>query len=54
MSRLVEGCRLPHAVAGHPALELCNTRAIWWTAGAHRVPPRLRDPGRLRPRARAS
>ena len=32
MSRLVEGIRLPHAVAGHPALELCNTRAIWWTA----------------------
>ena len=31
MSRLVEGFRLPHAVAGHPALELCNTRAIWWT-----------------------
>ena len=32
MSRVVEGVRLPHAVAGHPALELCNTRAIWWTA----------------------
>src|SRR3954470_3110569 len=32
MSRRVEGVRLPHAVAGHPALELCNTRAIWWTA----------------------
>lgn len=31
MSRLVDGIRLPHAVAGHPALELCNTRAIWWT-----------------------
>src|SRR3954453_13924151 len=31
MSRMVEGIRLPHAVAGHPALELCNTRAIWWT-----------------------
>ncbi len=32
MSRVVEGVKLPHAVAGHPALELCNTRAIWWTA----------------------
>jgi predicted RNA-binding Zn ribbon-like protein len=32
MNRLVEGIRVPHAVAGHPALELCNTRAIWWTA----------------------
>ena len=29
MSRLVEGFRLPHAVAGHPALELCNTKAMW-------------------------
>jgi predicted RNA-binding Zn ribbon-like protein len=32
MSRLVEGFRVPHAVAGHPALELCNTRAIWGSA----------------------
>jgi predicted RNA-binding Zn ribbon-like protein len=28
-SHLVEGRPLPDAVAGHPALELCNTRAIW-------------------------
>jgi predicted RNA-binding Zn ribbon-like protein len=28
-SHLVEGHPLPDAVAGHPALELCNTRAIW-------------------------
>jgi predicted RNA-binding Zn ribbon-like protein len=28
-SRLVEGRRVPDAVAGHPALELCNTRAGW-------------------------
>ena len=28
-SHLVEGRPLPDAVAGHAALELCNTRAIW-------------------------
>lgn len=28
-SHLVEGRPLPDAVAGDPALELCNTRAIW-------------------------
>jgi predicted RNA-binding Zn ribbon-like protein len=28
-SRLVDGRRIPDAVAGHPALELCNTRAGW-------------------------
>jgi predicted RNA-binding Zn ribbon-like protein len=31
-SRLVDGRYLPAAVAGHPALELCNTRAGWGTA----------------------
>jgi predicted RNA-binding Zn ribbon-like protein len=31
-SHLVEGRPLPDAVAGHPALELCNTRAIWGSA----------------------
>src|SRR5918911_1402165 len=27
--RLVEGVPLPDAVAGHPALDFCNTRAGW-------------------------
>jgi predicted RNA-binding Zn ribbon-like protein len=31
-SHLVEGRPLPDAVAGDPALELCNTRAIWGSA----------------------
>lgn len=30
-SRLVDGRYVPDAVAGHPALELCNTRAGWGT-----------------------
>lgn len=28
-NHLVEGRPLPDAVAGHPALELCNTKALW-------------------------
>jgi predicted RNA-binding Zn ribbon-like protein len=28
-SRLVDGHRIPDSVAGHPAVELCNTRAGW-------------------------
>lgn len=31
-SHLVEGIALPDAVAGHPALEFCNTRAGWGSA----------------------
>lgn len=29
MARLVLGVRLPDPIAGHPALDFCNTRAAW-------------------------
>lgn len=29
---LVDGIPLPQRVAGHPALDFCNTQAAWWTA----------------------
>ncbi len=28
---LVDGVPLPQRVAGHPALDFCNTQAAWWT-----------------------
>ena len=31
-SRLVDGVAVPLPVAGHPALDFCNTRAGWGTA----------------------
>jgi predicted RNA-binding Zn ribbon-like protein len=32
---LVDGVRLPHPVAGHPALDFCNTRAGWGGVPSH-------------------
>lgn len=34
-SHVVEGVRLPDAVAHHRALELCNTKAAWGEPGEH-------------------
>lgn len=43
-SRLVDGVALPLPVAGHPALDFCNTRAGW---GTERPKEYLRDPAVL-------
>jgi predicted RNA-binding Zn ribbon-like protein len=40
-SRLVDGVAVPLPVAGHPALDFCNTRAGW---GTERPKEYLRDP----------
>jgi predicted RNA-binding Zn ribbon-like protein len=43
-SRLVDGVTLPLPVAGHPALDFCNSRAGW---GAHQPKEYLLDPAVL-------
>jgi predicted RNA-binding Zn ribbon-like protein len=43
-SRLVDGVAVPLPVAGHPALDFCNTRAGW---GTERPKEYLRDPSVL-------
>jgi predicted RNA-binding Zn ribbon-like protein len=43
-SQTVDGLRLPLLVAGHPALEICNTLAGWWDAHPNEY---LRDHRRL-------
>jgi predicted RNA-binding Zn ribbon-like protein len=35
VARLIDGVRVPDQVAGHPGLELCNTRAGWPGPVAH-------------------
>ena len=39
--RLVDGLAVPDAVAGHPALDFCNTRAGW---GSHSPKEYLVEP----------